>query len=137
MKDNVRRLTFIVSLTVPVVATLYQVREYVKSAIEGWGGGYKRIDPLFSGRIKKVSVKREGMERSREPMGADVIDLTALIKRLQVVESQIKQAGDIPKNGTIKVPVHVSESFGVYRYGIVHVTAKPGKGVLLHFDRED
>lgn len=137
MKDNDRRLTFTVSLTVPAITTIYQARDYITTAIESWGGGYKKHDPLFSGRIKKVSVKREGKERSRIPMEAEAINLTALIARLQVVECQIRHAGSIPKDKAITVPVKVSEGFGQCRYDIAHITAKPGNAVLLHFDRED
>lgn len=137
MKDNNRVLSFVVTLTVPYVATVYQVRDYIADAVSSWGGGYHKDDPLFSGRVRNVKVKRPGKEKSREPMGADPIDLTALIRNLQVVESQIRVAGKIPADTPIKVPVKVSESFGARRYGVTHITAKPGFGVLLHFDRDD
>ena len=137
MRDTTRRLDFTVSLIVPAVATVYQVRDYIATAVERWGGAYDKADPLFSGRVKGVKVKRVGDSGKREPMGGEAIDLTALIKRLQIVECQIRQAGKIPKESPIKVPVQVSEGFGPRRYGVAHVTAKPGKGVLLHFDRED
>lgn len=136
MNENNRALTFFVSMTVPAVATVYQVRDYIASAVLHWGET-DPINPLFSSRVKHVKVKREGDSGKREPMGAEPIDLTALIKRLQVIESQIKVAGSIPKDKPIKIPVKVCEGFGVFRYGVVHVTAKQGKYVLLHFNRED
>lgn len=137
MQENNRTLSFFVTLTVPAVASVYQVRDYITTAVKQWGGGYQKEDPLFSGRIKSVTVKRKGDKGLREPMGADAIDLSAMIRRLQVIESQIRVAGKIPLDATIKVPVKVCENFGQFRYGVVHVTAKPGMGVLLHFDRED
>lgn len=136
MKDTNRTLSFIISVTVPAVATIYQVRDYIKTAIEQWGGGYHISDPLFSGRVKRVKVKRESSSGKREPEGAEPIELTALIKRLQVVEFQIRQAGNMPDDMPIKVPVKVCEGFGSYRHGITHVTAKPGNAVLLHLTRE-
>lgn len=136
MKNNNRTLRFTVTLTVPVVATVYQVREYIVAAVERWGGFNRREDPLFSGRIKHVKVKHEGDSGKREPTGPDLLDLSDLISRLQVVESQIRVAGNIPKDMPIKVPVKVSEGFGLYRHGITHITAKPGYSVLLHITRE-
>lgn len=137
MKENNRALTFFVSLTVPAVATVYQVRDYIRTAVEQWGGGYEKSDLLFSGRIKHVKVKREGDSGKRYPMEAEPIDLTALIRWLQMVESQARVTGKIPNHMPVKIPVKVSEGFGVFRYSIVHITAKPGKLVLLHFTRED
>jgi len=137
MKDNNRVLSFVVTLTVPYVATVYQVRDYIATAVQQWGGWYRKEDPLFSGRIKNVKVKRPGKETSREPLGADPMDLTALIRRLQVVESQIRVAGKIPADMPIKIPVKVCENFGAHRYGVAHITAKSGTDVLLHFDRDD
>lgn len=137
MKEHDRVLSFVVSVTVPAVATVYQVRDYIATAVQAWGGSYDPKDPLFSGRIKNVKVKREGDKGLREPMGGEAIDLTALISRLKVVECQIRQAGQIPKDKPIKVPVKVSEVFGPRRFDIAHVSAKPGMGVLLHFHRDD
>lgn len=137
MKEHDRVLTFVVSLTVPAVATVYQVRDYIATAVARWGGEYDPSDPLFSNRIKNVKVKREGDKGLREPMGGEAIDLTDLISRLQVVECQIRQAGGIPAGQPIKVPVKVSEGFGPRRFDVAHVSAKPGMGVLLHFDRDD
>lgn len=137
MKDNNRVLSFVVTLTVPYVATVYQVRDYIVDAVSSWGGGYDKHHPLFSGRVRNVKVKRLGDSGKREPLGADPINLTALITRLHVVESQIRRAGGIPKDKPIKVPVKVCEGFGAFRYGIAHITAKPGNMVLLHFDKED
>ena len=137
MKGKTRRLDFVVSLTVPIVASVYQVRDYIATAVKQWGVPSDPSSPLHSSRIEQVRVKRVGDTGKREPMRGEAIDLTAMIKRLQVVECQIRQAGKIPADMPIKVPVQVSEGFGPRRYGVAHVSAKPGIGVLLHFDRED
>lgn len=113
------------------------VRDYIATAVKQWGVPSDPSSPLHSSRIKNVKVRRVGDSGKREPMGGEAIDLTDLIKRLQIVELQIRQRGRIPKDAPIKVPVQVSEGFGPRRYGVAHVTAKPGLGVLLHYDRED
>ncbi len=130
-----RRLDFTVALIAPTDATVYRVRDYVRKAVSLWGLEFPNDEKSVF--VSGVNVSRKGKEHSREPLGADTIDLSALIRRLQLIESQIRVAGRIPADMPIKVPVKVCEGFGVNRYGVTHVTAKPGFGVLLHYDRDD
>ena len=51
-----REMTFSVKLRVPDEATVAEVREYIRDAVETWGGQRHPDDVLFPSNIRKVSI---------------------------------------------------------------------------------
>lgn len=60
-----KRVTLTVSLTVLDEVTAAEVREYVREAVEVWGGQRHPDDPLFSTEIKDVRVSNRAIKREQ------------------------------------------------------------------------
>lgn len=124
-----RRLTFTVSLTTPLGVSVYEVRDYIASALES----YKpKGRVLASDRIKRVVVRRQGKKHVRAEARAEPIGLTDLINRLLVIDKETRLRGGLTPDMEIKWPISVTPDFGATTYKVVHVTAKIGR-VLLHY----
>lgn len=132
--ENLRQLSFTVAITVPTVFSVYQIRDFITAAIMK----YVPLRGIFTAdRIVKLKVKRAGKEHSRASKTYTPLNTTQLIKHLQVIEEQFRLLGKMPPKMPLNIPVNISENFNPGRYGIGHITAKPGLGVLLHFIKDE
>lgn len=134
-----RRLTFIVSLTVPTEAKISDVRKHIEVAVKQWGGSYERDDPLFSTNVEHVTAKRKRLETDSPSVTPNIqpMGLSSLIKRLQIIETEIRRLGQLSALQPISLPVKLAPDFGPNRFDVAHVTVKPTDAVLLHYCMDD